>query len=160
MGLDALSNVLWKERELLDTLLFKLEVEELIIAHGRTRWLGRAAHDVERVLDHMRELEVGRAVEATDAASLLGLGADASLLEIAGAAPEPWNDMMHSHHLALTTVTAQIDALSHANHALLEQTLRATREALVGIEAAAGEYDPTGTPRGSDGGALLLDQDI
>ncbi len=39
MSFDELSAVLWRERELLETLLFKLEAEELIIASGRSRWL-------------------------------------------------------------------------------------------------------------------------
>lgn len=73
MGLNELSTVLWRERELLETLLFKLEEEELILASGRTRWIGRATREVEHVLDQIRGVELGRAVEADDAAREVGL---------------------------------------------------------------------------------------
>ena len=37
--MEKLSQILWRERELLDTLLFKLEEEQMVLASGRTRWL-------------------------------------------------------------------------------------------------------------------------
>ena len=43
MSMEDLSSVLWRERELLETLLFKLEIEQLVLASGRTRWLAPAA---------------------------------------------------------------------------------------------------------------------
>ena len=36
---DKLSQILWRERELLDSLLFKLEMEQLVLGSGRTRRL-------------------------------------------------------------------------------------------------------------------------
>ena len=38
-GVEKLSPVLWRERELLETLQYRLEVEQLVMASGRTRWL-------------------------------------------------------------------------------------------------------------------------
>lgn len=160
MSVDELSNALWKERELLDTLLFKLEEEELVIAQGRTRWLARAAREVELVLDRMRDAEVGRAVDAQSVARELGLDDGASLLEIAAAAPEPWGDMLRSHHVALSAVTAEIGALSHSNHELLQHALRSTREALLGLDATASEYNPRGETRSDASASFILDQDI
>ena len=67
--MEKLSLVLWRERELLDTLQFKLEVEQLVLASGRSRWLMRAAREVEAVLETIRETEVLRAVAADEAAA-------------------------------------------------------------------------------------------
>src|SRR5438045_4734995 len=39
MGLAELSSILWRERDMLELLLFKLEEEQLVLAAGRTRWL-------------------------------------------------------------------------------------------------------------------------
>ena len=39
MGLSDVSNILWRERQLLELLLFKLEEEQLVLASGRARWL-------------------------------------------------------------------------------------------------------------------------
>src|SRR4051794_30526072 len=40
--MQRLSQVLWRERELLEGLQYALEVEQLILATGRNRWLMRA----------------------------------------------------------------------------------------------------------------------
>ncbi len=60
--MEDLSLILWRERELLDTLLYKLEIEQLVLAGGRSRWLPSAAREVETVLDAIRETELLRAV--------------------------------------------------------------------------------------------------
>ena len=71
--MEKLSQILWRERELLETLLFKLEEEQMVLAGGRTRWLTRAAREVENVLDTIRETEILRAVAAEEVAAELGL---------------------------------------------------------------------------------------
>ncbi len=158
MGLNDLSTVLWRERELLEVLLFKLEEEELVLASGRTRWLGRAAREVEAVLDQIRGVELGRAIEADDAAREVGIEEGASLLELAKAAPSPWNDLLRSHHVALTDITAQIDALAHSNRDVLAQSVRATQEALMGISATVKTYNPKGGAAQAVDSAFLLDE--
>ena len=50
MGLSEVSNILWRERQLLELLLFKLEEEQLLLVNGRTRWLSHAAKEIEDVL--------------------------------------------------------------------------------------------------------------
>ena len=142
MGLNELSAALWRERELLEMLLFKLEEEELVLASGRTRWLGRATREVESVLDQIRGVELGRAVEADDAAREVGIPEGASLLELAMAAPSPWNDLLRGHHVALTDVTTQIDAVAHSNRQVLSRSVRVTQEALVGVSATVSTYNP------------------
>ena len=114
LGINELSTVLWRERELLESLLFKLEEEELVLASGRARW-------------------VGRAVEADEAAREVGLAEGASLQDLAKAAPAPWNDLLRSHHVALTDITSQIDALADSNREVLVQSMRATQDALLGM---------------------------
>ena len=42
MSLSEISNILWRERRLLELLAFKLEEEHLVLASGRTRWLSHA----------------------------------------------------------------------------------------------------------------------
>ncbi|NYI40004.1 flagellar protein FlgN [Demequina lutea] len=135
MGLNELSTALWRERELLEMLLFKLEEEEFVLKSGRTRWLGRATREVECVLDQIRGVELGRAIEADDAAREVGVPEGASLLELAKVAPSPWNDLLRGHHVALADVASQIDALAHSNTEVLSRSLRAVQEALKGMNA-------------------------
>ncbi len=137
LGINELSTVLWRERELLESLLFKLEEEELVLASGRARWVGRATREVEAVLDQIRGIELGRAVEADDAAREVGLAEGASLQDLAKAAPAPWNDLLRSHHVALTDLTGQIDACAQSNRRNLTQSVHAAHEALMGIHTDA-----------------------
>ena len=53
MSLTDLSSVLWRSRELLELLLFKLEEEQLLLAANRSRWLAHATREVEVVLDRL-----------------------------------------------------------------------------------------------------------
>jgi len=137
LGINELSTVLWRERELLESLLFKLEEEELVLASGRARWVGRATREVEAVLDQIQGIELGRAIEADEAARDVGLTEGASLQDLAKAAPTPWNDLLRSHHVALTDLTAQIDARAQSNRQSLTQSVRAAHEALMGIHSDA-----------------------
>jgi len=94
MSLTEVSSILWRERELLDLLLFKLEEESLLLAAGRSRWLGHATREVEMVLAEMKRAELGRAVEVEAVAVSLGLDPSASLRELAahaaGAVTSAW----------------------------------------------------------------------
>src|SRR5215212_6463380 len=62
MAVADVSTVLWRERELLELLLFKLEEEQLVLTSGRSRWLGHATREVEMVVAQIREAELARAV--------------------------------------------------------------------------------------------------
>src|SRR5688500_16135133 len=49
-AMQRLSLVLWRERELLEELHYRLEVEQLVLASGRSRWLAHAARDIDALL--------------------------------------------------------------------------------------------------------------
>ena len=48
MSLTDLASVLWRSRELLEMLLFKLEEEQLLLASNRSRWLSHATREVDQ----------------------------------------------------------------------------------------------------------------
>ena len=68
-AVERLSLVLWRERELLEELHYRLEVEQLVLASGRSRWLAHATRDIDHLLSTIRETEVLRAVAADAAAA-------------------------------------------------------------------------------------------
>ncbi|HYT40470.1 MAG TPA: flagellar export chaperone FlgN, partial [Acidimicrobiia bacterium] len=105
MGLREVSAILWRERHLLELLLFKLDEEELVLAAGRTRWLPQATHEVEMVLEEIRQTELERAVEVSRMAVDLGLPAGAGLRQLAESAPEPWQGMLTEHRQAFLALT-------------------------------------------------------
>src|SRR5438094_9023277 len=73
MALSEVSNILWRERQLLELLVFKLEEEQLVLAAGRARWLGHATREVESVLEEIKRIELERAMLVADAGRELGL---------------------------------------------------------------------------------------
>lgn len=158
MGLTDVSSVLWRERELLELLLFKLEEEQLILSAGRTRWLARATREVETVLEEIRRTEVLRAAEVEATATALGLNASPSLSELSGAVDEPWSSILREHRSAFLTMTAEITALAETNRDLLTSGQRAARETLLSLTDGAETYTPAGATVSAGPRARLLDQ--
>src|SRR5215213_5121654 len=145
MGVADLSAVLWRERQLLELLLFKLEEEQLVLSSGRSRWLGHATREVEQVLDQLRTAELGRAMEVDDAARELGVEPGSALLALAKAAPEPWGELLTSHRDAFIALTAEIQDVAHGNRDLLASSHRAAQETILGLQESTPTYDPRGT---------------
>lgn len=147
-ALAEVSSVLWHVRDLLDLLVFKLEEEQLLLAAGRSRWLARATHEVEVVLQEIRHAELRRAVEVDSAALLLGLPSSPSLRELADRAPEPWGDILRDHRAAFLASTNEVSAVAESNRELLEASYRAVKETLSGFgaqEDTATTYTPSGS---------------
>ncbi|MEO2104538.1 MAG: flagellar export chaperone FlgN, partial [Actinomycetota bacterium] len=61
MAYSDVSNILWRERQLLELLQFKLEVEQSLLATGRTRWLSHATREIEMLIDEVKQVELARA---------------------------------------------------------------------------------------------------
>jgi hypothetical protein len=160
--LSSISNILWRERNLLDLLLFKLEEEQLILAAGRTRWLPSATHEVEMVLEELKAAELARAVVIDELALDLGLPPGPSLRDLAAACPPPWDDLLEQHRTAFLLATQEIGDLARANRDLLGHGAQATQEALtmlVGAEPAPHTYAPPGGPiRPRHAAPRLLDE--
>src|SRR6476646_5015881 len=68
MSLSEVSNILWRERRLLDLLVFKLEEERFVLESGRMRWLTHATREVEKVLEEINRIELERAMAVAGAA--------------------------------------------------------------------------------------------
>jgi flagellar biosynthesis/type III secretory pathway chaperone len=144
VSLTDLSSVLWRSRELLELLLFKLEEEQLILAAGRSRWLAHATREVEVILEQMRQTEVARAAFSQAASVELGLSPESSLSELADAAPMPWSDLLHQHRKAFLTLTSEITGMAEMNRDLLTAGQRAARETLLFVAGNVETYGPQG----------------
>ena len=165
MGLAEVSTILWRERELLELLLFKLEEEQLVLASGSSRWLARATREVELVLTEIRRAELLRATEVQAAASALGLGADPSLSALAETCAEPWAGLFREHRKAFLALTAEITALAEVNRELITAGARVNREALdalsdraFGEPAGGATYTPSGAAAPGLARARLMDE--
>jgi hypothetical protein len=140
VSLAELASILWRQRESMELLLFKLEEEQLVLASGRNRWLAHATREVEMVLDRIRQTEVLRALHADAAAGALGLSPNSSLASLGAAAPEPWRSLLRDHRAAFLQLTAEINALAEVNRDLLSSGQRAVREAVFVVTGSVQTY--------------------
>ncbi|HLF41342.1 MAG TPA: flagellar export chaperone FlgN [Acidimicrobiia bacterium] len=159
MGLGELSGILWRERQLLELLLFKLEEEQLLLAAGRTRWLPRATKEVEIVLDEIRCSELERAVEVERVAADLGLKAgNPSLRRLAESAASPWGGLLAEHRQAFLTLTEEITGLVQTNRELLSRGQQAVRDVMASLGEGRADVVYSRTAPVDSGRPLFIDE--
>lgn len=160
MSLRGLSGNLTREQELLEILLYKLEVEQLLLTAGRTERLHMATAELEQVLLDIQGAELGRALEVEIVALELGLPAEASLREIAEAAPAPWDGILTEQRTALVRLTSEIRDVTDSNKSLLASSRRATQETLLALRDDVRTYDSHGEVVSGSSGAQFLDRNF
>ncbi|GAA1494159.1 flagellar protein FlgN [Curtobacterium herbarum] len=158
MSVNDLSAVLWRERELLELLTFKLEEEQLLLAAGRSRWISHASREVEQVLDRLRTTGLERSAQSAAVAEEWGMPSDAPLREVVAAAPSgPWGEILASHLAAMLELTTRIGSLRDENDRFLRIAAQATQETLAGTVTDADTYDASGSSGTATDGARLFD---
>ena len=135
----AVSDSLWRERQLLELLQFKFEQQRLLLQAGRTQWLSHATREVEMVLEQLRRAELERAGRVEAACRELGLPPLASLRQLAAAAPEPWDGVLRRHREAMAGMAEEIALLAADIEGLLAQGREAAQAALGQVDAARPE---------------------
>lgn len=157
MGANELSMQLWRERELLEMLLFKLEVQQLLLAAGKTQWIQHATREIEQVLDLVRTAGIARVVEASALADEWDAPEGATIRQLIDAAPAgAWREVFEEHLRALTTLTGELAQVRDANEQQLRTVMRATQETIAGLGDAPGEYTTRGD-RAKDTSARIID---
>ncbi len=130
MALSDASNILWRERQLIELLVFKLEEEQLIFAAGRNRWLARATREVESVVAEIRRVELEWAVQVADAGHELGIADAPTLRELSSMTPTPWDGIFSEHRHALLALAEEIDKITKTNRELMQRGHDAARGTL------------------------------
>ncbi|MCU1636144.1 MAG: flagellar biosynthesis protein FlgN [Cryobacterium sp.] len=161
MGANELSASIWRERELLELLIFKLEEEQLLLTAGKTRWLQHATREVEQVIERMREANLGLSVEASAVGREWGADEGATLRELIAHAPAgPWGEILMSHLNAMTQLTTEIKGLRDVNEQFLRAAARSTLETLSGLTPDSSTYDSHGATDATGGRARLVDRQL
>jgi hypothetical protein len=117
MSLSELSNILWRERRLLELLAFKLEEERLVLASGRNRWLPRASGEVDAIIDEIKHVRLERAICLADVSAELGIADAPTLRVLSGSVPPPWDVICVEHARALRTLAREIESITRADRA-------------------------------------------
>lgn len=145
--LVELSKVLSEERALLEQLRFKLEEVQLVASGGRHEWLARATDELQEALMSVQWMEERRLEVAAVTASSLGLHPEATIEELAKAAPEPWGEVLASHRGPLTELLAETEQCSLRCRRVLATHLDVTQRAMTMLG------DVPGQAYGADGSA-------
>jgi hypothetical protein len=107
--LRDVSNILWRERNLLQLLAFKLDSERLLARAGRTRWLAMADHEVERVLDELKAVELERGIQVQALVDELGIDSEPTLQSLAETVPGEWAGILADHRRELLGLARDVD---------------------------------------------------
>jgi hypothetical protein len=148
MSIPDLAALLWRQRELLERLVYRLECEQLLIAAGRTRFIGLATAEVETLLEEIGVVELQRAAAADRVAREVGLEPGATLEEIAGSVEPAWTDVLLEQRRALVSLTTELAALAESNKHLMAAGLAAVETAMANLGLRQGTssvgYDAQG----------------
>ncbi len=158
MGFAEVSTMLWRERDALQLLLFKLVEEQLIVSSGHTRWLAQANEEIEFALERLRGTEVLRSAETDAVAEELGLAIPPTLAELEAAAPQPWATLYAEHRRALVQLVAEVEQVTGENRRMLTAGARAIRETLLSVTETVQTYDARGSASTGHSSALLMDE--
>lgn len=165
MSLPDLAAVLWRQRDLLERLVYRLECEQLLLAAGRTRFLPLATAEVEGLLAELRVLEMQRAGAADRAADDAGLEPGAGLEQLASSVQPPWTGVLLEHREALLALTGELAALAETNRSLMAAGMKAVESAIAGLGDRTGTASVGYDARGrsdliSGAGALVVDRSL
>jgi hypothetical protein len=156
MATNELSMRLWHERELLEMLLYKLDVQQLLLASGNGRWMQFATREIEQVLESLRTTSIARVVDSAAVAAEWGAPESATLRDLVDHAPTTaWRDVFADHLRVLTRLVAEIGQIRDANVQQLSAVMRATQETIAGLGSDTGEYTIGGTRAGEDAARIV-----
>lgn len=158
MGTHELSASLWRERELLELLVFKLTEEQLLLTSGKARWLQYATQEVEQVMQKLRTASLARSLEVSSVAEDWGVDENSTLRELTvHSTDDAWRDILSSHLVAMTALTAEIQELRDLNVQYLRTAIRSTQEAMAHDGSSSGVYDAKGVAETAGATARMFD---
>jgi len=161
MGTHELSASLWRERELLELLVFKLTEEQLLLTSGKARWLQYATQEVEQVMNKLRAAGLARSIEVSSLAEDWGVDENSTLRELTiHSTDDTWRDILTAHLVAMTELTREIQELRDLNVQYLRVAIRSTQEALAQDGSASGTYDAKGVTENSLATARMFDLNL
>lgn len=142
---EDLSHQLWTMRELLQHLVYKLEVQGLLMNTNRTRWVPFAVAEIDAVLAAVDEVEKMRADASRRLTTQYGLPRDVRLTDLIDRIGAPWGPLLAQHRLHLLSLQAEIEEISRTNHELARRGLMRSREVIAALgEGGVDVYDTSG----------------
>lgn len=156
-ALERLARCLDEQLAALRHLCFKFEVQESVLSGGRHQWLNETTTELERAVREVNETDRALRTALSQGAVALGLSPEATVREVAEAAPEPWGYIFGQHREDLQRSIDRVAQLSRTNRQLLSRGHAATVSALqfLGAEVPTG-YGADGSAAAATGSVGLL----
>lgn len=161
--LEALAGAVARQSDALAHLRFKFEVQQLVLAGGRSAWLEETTRELEQAIEQVQRSDAAfRQVLSLAASRALGLSPESTLREVAAAAGEPWRYIFEQGREDLRRSIERVGALCAENRKLLARGYLATSEALavLGMQPAGLSYDATGAPVRTGVAAAILNAKV
>lgn len=152
------ASTLWRERELLERLLFALICQQLVLSSGGVRWLTPADKLVQDAVAALADCELHRAIATHQLSQALGLPGDVTLDTLVGAADVPWDTLLGDHRDELRRLVAEIGLATAENRRLLQAGADLARETLARVGSATASYP--GAAATEPSGAVLFDRQV
>jgi hypothetical protein len=132
--LAELSRVLWQQRNLIEVLEYRLEIQQLLMIAGKTARLALAVGEVEVALADIRSVEERRVSVVSRTAVSMGLPSSATLTQIRNQAPEPWDYVLADHQTELQRLVASTEDLANRNREVSQRSLADIRSAFETVD--------------------------
>jgi hypothetical protein len=147
---DELIDTLWLERRILEHLLFKLVLANLMLGADDRRFIPKALGEVEHVVEGMRRIEAERDRIVHAAAEQWHVPAQSLTLGyLATKGPEALRTSFEEHRVAFLELVSEIDAVTRENRRLASVSLDGIRSTLGLAEPLT--YDAAGRRGRTDG---------
>ncbi len=144
--LDDLTRRLLLLHDQMEQLVCALDIQQLVIANHRLRWLPAVTENVEMLVEEIRASEAERVPIAQAAAAQLNAPRAATLAELADAAGEPYRSSWRRTRLELIALHQEIELVSAANQELGRQGANTANDivATLGGQDQPTSYSATG----------------
>lgn len=144
MAAHALSMQLKREREMLELLLFRLDVQQLLVSAGRTRGIHHAVTELERAITALPTATLSRDTLVTVVADEWGVPDAVTLKQLIAAAPTAtWQEIFTEYLVTMLALVVEIRQMGKLNQQHLGAALRIAEETLSGEtpQGGAGDVD-------------------
>ncbi|MGH9134079.1 MAG: flagellar export chaperone FlgN [Ilumatobacteraceae bacterium] len=144
--MEDLSHQLWTLRELLEELVYKLEVQRLLLGAGKSRWLPSIDAELAAVVAAITEVDTTRQHAQAGLAERCGLSRAASLDDLIAELDDQRAGILRSHRMHLTSLQDQVVEASLGNQDLARQGAAKARDLVAALGGAVSTdvYGPVG----------------
>ena len=131
MAAHALSMQLKRERDMLELLLFRLDVQQMLVAAGRTRGIHHAVAELERAISALPTATLSRDTLVTVVADEWGVPDAVTLKQLIAAAPSAvWHEIFTDYLVTMLALVVEIRQMEKLNQQHLLAAVRLAEDTM------------------------------